>query len=49
MLLSQTEANPEDMLTSLHDSQILDFCIDFCISSLLKPEKKNVKFQLINI
>lgn len=44
-LLSQTEANPEDMLTSLHDSQRLDSCID----GLLKPEKKNVKFQLINI
>lgn len=44
-LLSQTEANTEDVLASLQDSQRLYYCID----GLLKTEKKNVKFQLNNI
>lgn len=39
--ISQTAAETEDVLASLHDSQRLDFCIE----GLLKREKK-VTFQI---
>lgn len=37
--ISQTAADTEDVLASLHDSQRLDFCIDGCLGVTKKEEK----------